>query len=431
MKDGTPTADGDRRPASARGRRIVELTAYRNALDHALLTELHAFDRAAEWQADDATSCAAWLSCHAGMNLKTAYENLRVARALGELPHMRAAMRRGRLSYTQARALTRIATPRTEQTLLELAASTSGQQLEHEVKFIRARAAADTGEIDPANLRMWSEELDDGAVLVHTGLRPDQAAMLRDGLEVMKRLAQPKQPGSVKSIDALMLMVNLAIAAATRHLAARSAAGDDEKQRRQETTIGRKFEGLLIVSATALQERIRPPLDPCELSDGTQLSIEAARRLSCDASLRALLVDDDGTPLDIGRRTARISPALRAAVIKRDRHCTFPGCTSRLGLDVHHIEHWADGGETKESNLTLQCRAHHVIVHEGGYTMARTARGRLEVHDRDGRLVPQGPSVPDVPAKPSPSVARTIDDPLLQAAIATATREALARARGA
>ncbi len=419
------------RPRSLRGARLLELAGYRNALDHAWLRELQEFDRAEEWRLDDATSTANWLSCFAGVNLRTAHDNVRVARKVTEFPAFQEAMRAGLVNYTQLRAITKIATAENQETLLGLIGSASGQQLEEHVRWIRQRAASDACSIDPANLRLWWEELDDGRTAMHAAMRADQGATVRNGLEAMKRLAQPQDPGSVSNVDALVLMATLAMASATKHIAAQRAGGDETKRRRLETTLARKHEALLIVSRSALLERARAPQDRCELADGTQLPVETARRLMCDAAVRALLVDDEGTPLDVGRRTQKVSDALKAALIQRDRHCTFPGCTSRLGLDAHHLEHWIDGGETKLDNLALQCRPHHVIVHEGGHTVARTEDGRLEFRDRNGDVLPRGPLVRAVESRPSLALTPLIANPFLQEAIATATREALWRARGA
>jgi hypothetical protein len=33
----------------------------------------------------------------------------------------------------------------------------------------------------------------------------------------------------------------------------------------------------------------------------------------------------------------------------------------------NYIKHWANGGETKPSNLVSLCRFHHRAVHEGGF----------------------------------------------------------------
>ena len=107
------------------------------------------------------------------------------------------------------------------------------------------------------------------------------------------------------------------------------------------------------------------------------MAAETARRLSCDASVVALIENDDGEPLNVGRKTRTISAPLRRALNARDKGCRFPGCANTRYLDAHHVEHWANGGETKPSNLVSLCRFHHHAVHEGGI--------RIEILD-DGAL---------------------------------------------
>ncbi|HEU4653360.1 MAG TPA: HNH endonuclease signature motif containing protein, partial [Steroidobacteraceae bacterium] len=76
--------------------------------------------------------------------------------------------------------------------------------------------------------------------------------------------------------------------------------------------------------------------------------------------------DENGTPLDIARKTRSIPPSIRRALNSRDKGCRFPGCCNKKFVDGHHIKHWANGGETKLSNLVSLCRFHHRLVHEGG-----------------------------------------------------------------
>ncbi len=57
------------------------------------------------------------------------------------------------------------------------------------------------------------------------------------------------------------------------------------------------------------------------------------------------------------------------------RAACFPGCNHKRYVDGHHVEHWADGGETKLSNLATLCRFHHRAVHEGGLKMERCDDG--------------------------------------------------------
>jgi hypothetical protein len=83
-------------------------------------------------------------------------------------------------------------------------------------------------------------------------------------------------------------------------------------------------------------------------------------------------------PLDLGRATRVIQPPQRAALAVRDSGCVFPGCGRPLGwCEGHHLVHWLDGGPTDLSNLALVCRAHHRVIHEGGWQLTRGPDGHF------------------------------------------------------
>jgi hypothetical protein len=96
---------------------------------------------------------------------------------------------------------------------------------------------------------------------------------------------------------------------------------------------------------------------------------------------------EDGEPLDIGRKTRSIPAAIDRALRARDGGCRFPGCDRTRWCDGHHIEHWANGGETKLANLALLCGFHHGLVHEGGYGLRRTDDGLFIFTRPDGTRV--------------------------------------------
>jgi hypothetical protein len=83
-------------------------------------------------------------------------------------------------------------------------------------------------------------------------------------------------------------------------------------------------------------------------------------------------------------------------LLLRDRTCRFPGCDHRLFLEGHHLQHWADGGETSLPNLALLCSLHHAYVHERGYRITQSATGALAFED------PQGRAVVPLPPRPAP-----------------------------
>jgi hypothetical protein len=75
--------------------------------------------------------------------------------------------------------------------------------------------------------------------------------------------------------------------------------------------------------------------DRCEIEDGPAIAAETARRLACDARVIAIV-----EPLNVGRRTRSIPPAIQRALNARDKGCRFPGCTHKKYTDAHHIKHW-------------------------------------------------------------------------------------------
>ena len=155
----------------------------------------------------------------------------------------------------------------------------------------------------------------------------------------------------------------------------------------------------------------------CELADGPALAPETPRRLGCDASLLAL-IEREGEPLALGRRTRSVPPALRRALTVRDSR--FPGCRNERFLDAHHIEHWARGGETSLDNLLLLCRRQHRLVHEGGCGNERDGDGELRFRDPAGSRSPRCSAL--LPPLPGTCA---------RATVASAWRSMPARARAA
>ncbi len=103
--------------------------------------------------------------------------------------------------------------------------------------------------------------------------------------------------------------------------------------------------------------------------DKQWISLENAKRFSCDASLLTVLEDKDGNVLNLGRKTRTIPPMLSRALNIRDETCRFPGCCESRYVEFHHITHWANGGETNKDNLVKLCCFHHDELHLGHYSI--------------------------------------------------------------
>ena len=97
-----------------------------------------------------------------------------------------------------------------------------------------------------------------------------------------------------------------------------------------------------------------------------------------------IIDNEKGEPLDVGRKTRTIPPAIRRALNSRDKGCRFPGCSFKRYVDGHHVRHWANGGETKLSNLVTLCRFHHRLVHEGGVQIQALDDGAFRFVKPDG-----------------------------------------------
>src|SRR5881227_4239589 len=126
-------ADGYTAELERLGDEIAELSAHLDAATARLLELIREFDARAGWNTGF-RSCAEWLSWRVGLDRGAARERVRVARALGTLPRLARALARGELSYSKIRALTRVATPETEERLLAFAKAGTAAHVERLVR---------------------------------------------------------------------------------------------------------------------------------------------------------------------------------------------------------------------------------------------------------------------------------------------------------
>ena len=427
------TAPPDNRRAELErlGDRIAELSARIQAATYELLVLIRQFDERNGWES--CTSCAHWLSWRTGLAPGAAREHVRVARALGNLPRLSDAMRRGVVSYSKVRAVTRVATPETEQALLDVALCGTAAHVEQIVRGWRrvdrtAEQKEDRRRHETRSLRTWVDE--DGMVVVRGRLTPEVGAVLRRALEAACNQARDKGNAAAKEENVVEAAEELAPTFAQRRadaigvLAECALAGGLDRG-----TAGDRYQVVLHVDAGALAEEAdvpagtsasavsdtKPTEDGQYVPAGTSASIpasvapngqtvldeaggihvsaETARRLACDAAMVTMKHGPRGEILDVGRRRRTISPALRRALATRDRQCRFPGCQNRR-CDAHHVQHWADGGPTRLDNLVLLCRRHHRAVHEEGFRITRDASGDAQFVRPDGRPFPAVPPPP-------------------------------------
>ena len=138
------------------------------------------------------------------------------------------------------------------------------------------------------------------------------------------------------------------------------------------------------------------------------LAAHLAARLGCTADT-AVDWQTKGRPVSVGRSQHAIPERLRRLVEDRDRGCAYPGCTATRFVEIHHIDHWADGGGTDYANLISLCPHHHDAHHAGDFTISESGNALLPFvfRTRHGRSIqvappdPHGGEAPPKPARPS------------------------------
>ena len=343
------------------GDEIAELAAHIDAATYRLLVLIREFDQRGGWETGFKT-CAHWLSWRTGIAHGPAREKVRVARALEQLPRLSCMMQRGELSYSKARALTRVATPENEAELMDFAGAGTASHVE---TLVRAWRRVDRLEEQwqererhrTRSLTIWSDG--DGMYELRGRLDPEVGALLMRAIEagsdaLYRRSGKFERPKSPEDPE---LTAEQMRADAIGLLAERALQGGGLE--RDGESIGRadRFQVVLHVDAE---------LGGAIVEDGARVPAGTSRRIACDASRVVMTHNSDGSVLDVGRKTRTVPPAMRRALDHRDGGCRFPGCGLRF-CDAHHIKHWADGGETRLENLVLLCRRHHRAVHEEGF----------------------------------------------------------------
>ncbi|MBT8166719.1 MAG: DUF222 domain-containing protein [Acidimicrobiia bacterium] len=335
---------------------LVELNLQVTRLQAQASRRLVEIDRRGTFEADGYLSTTSWLRHQSGLSAREAAVQVHRARALADMPDARAAYEAGDLS-------TRVVD-------LLVAARKRHPEIfaEHEAALVRE--AAGLRPRDAARLiAYWRQSLDHLHVddMVRHNRRRLSIAATFDGM-VHGEFELDAEGGE-------------AVLAAIRALAETTDPSDSRSptQRRADALVdlcrdyldhgeapvkgGERPHMNVIVSLQALEQRSGYPL---ELGEAGVISGDAARRIACDCGISRIITAGDSEPLDVGRRTRTIPPAIRRALVVRDGGCVIAGCDRPARwCDAHHRVHWIDGGPTSLDNLELLCRRHHRMVHDG------------------------------------------------------------------
>ena len=364
---------------------LVELQRASELIELERLRRVGEIERRGSFGADGHLSITAWLVDRCRMGWGAARDEVRMARGFASMATTRAAVDDGELSMAAARVLVgaREADPEAfgeaEAALVHAARVHPVSDLRRVVAFWKDRVEREQGE-QGADLRsgrrLHASVTFDGMVRVDGDLDPLTGESLLTALaavldaEARTRGPDDERTPAQRRADALGEVCRGFLDRGDRPV----VAGE-----RPHLTITVPVE-VLAGSAGGASGSPDGAADPgrmdlagmAELGHAGPVPAELARQLACDASVMRVVLGARSEPLDVGRRTPVVSPAIRRAVILRDRHCRFPGCDRpQAWCDAHHVTHWADGGRTALENLLLLCRRHHGLVHRpGGFGLA-------------------------------------------------------------
>jgi hypothetical protein len=315
----TPSARGRRAALAELEAQITELAGQLNAAQYRWLMLIAEFDRLEGWADGQLHSCAHWLNFKCGLNLGAAREKVRVAHALAGLPKIAAAMARGELSYSKVRAVSRVACAATEENFLMIALHGTAYHVENLVRGYRqAQQAAELSREaqQHVNRSVSYEYAQDGSLVLKARLPAVAGALVIQALNAAMERIPAKEisptgvqehpiPYACRRADALASMAESFLAGSGPSSPASSTAD--------------RYQVVVHVDAESLREHSD---GRCELEQGPSIPVETARRLACDASLLSVLENEHGEPLDVGRKTRSIPPAIRRALRTRDAAAT-------------------------------------------------------------------------------------------------------------
>jgi hypothetical protein len=284
---------------------------------------------------------------------------------------------------------------------------------QHLVHMARTKQAVDPRPIDEERLLAEAREVSVGRfwhLCQQARHAADPDAVAREqalAIEERALSVNQQQDGRVTLSGILDPVGGAAVRAALEPLA-RRANRDDERSRERrladamvelahhsmDQSTPRQRPHLNVTATLGTLYRI-PNSAAAEVDHGAPVSGVTVSRIACDSSITRHVFDSSSVLVELGREKRVVSPKLRKALERRDRHCRWPGCT-RPGTwcEAHHVVPWTSGGPTDLGNLLLLCNRHHTQVHEGRWQLLLYSDGHVQVvkPPLDFAAPPRGPA---------------------------------------
>lgn len=362
--------------------------AMSSALAELLAATAEAAETEAHW-AQGAQSAPEWLVANLKVHTKTARAWTRLADKLRDYPVIHSKLAAGELGLDQVQQLVRFVVPEDEADVVESAVDETAEELESHARSVRTVSPE---RVKAVRSERWFEGFFDHDELKYSfrGEIPGQDGLMVDKALQLLAWNAPEEPvydlprhPEHRLADAFVEMASNALAGHTNHDLA-----------------------TVVVHADADKLTLNDRVGAAEF--GTDVPMEAIRRLTCDGRLQLVAHGDDGCVVGVGRVTRTIPPWLRRLVRQRDDGCRFPGCGRTYWTQIHHMIHWAHGGPTDLDNLITLCGHHHRMLHEDGWTVTGDPAGQVRW------LLPGGGEYHRQPGKRPWETFRDIDVGLLR-----------------
>jgi hypothetical protein len=344
-----------------------------SASERRLLRLVADADRSGAWEDSGARDTAHWLAMALGISEWKARRWVVAAHALEGLPHLSNALASGELGLDKVVELARFATPADEARLIRWALGVSCARIRERADEATRRSLEGDREADRAREVSWWSYDEGRRFAMHAELTGAEGAQVVAELE-REASRLPMMPGeehehfrSARLADALVALV--------------CGRGGDEVDR-----------PTVVVHAPAAA--LVSGIGGCRVEGGPVIHAETVRRWLCTAKLQAVVEDESGDVVRVGRAHADPPAWMVRQLRYRDRECRFPACGARRFLQAHHITWRTRGGRTELSNLVLTCFFHHKLVHEHGWSVHRARDGTVRWFGPDGTRYVAGPAPP-------------------------------------
>jgi Domain of unknown function (DUF222)/HNH endonuclease len=352
--------------------RLDGLFRQKAAVEGSIVVLLGEVGRRQAYRSEGATATEPWAVERFGVSVPTARALAHLGELASDIPHLVESLCVGELSLDKVRALADVATAETERQLAEEATACSVRQLGD----VARRAAATRGPRARSKDDRRSVRFNEQCRTMTVQLPPASFAETRSCLEARARAvpSDGETPFDERLCDAFLELVRSSGRAASA------------------TTTSPYVVVVHVPLAALVEASGEESALVGELERDGLVSAAVVRQIACDATLAVAVDDDVGHTMYEGRARREPNPAQRREVVRRDRHCRFPGCANVTFTNTHHVVPWKPGGRTDLENLALMCVHHHHLVHSTGWEMTGNANEELTFVGPSGRVMTTRPS---------------------------------------